>query len=578
MKVFNMFQKIILSVSLPMCLLIWQCKPGTKASTDLDGNQLRPVSPPQDYCVTLEKITFEGGLAKYEGDAADADSRLLGPQMYGRVCALSTEDNAIKKEDLDIRDRAVNCKSFFFTQHNEPVDGSFLSLDDLEIILSAYAEDKVESLPPEDLIEMYTSLQPAPRVEIDRLLLDFDEGKVKGEYAALVNTRHTIRLKDRRNHRILFIFLPVFENSDGFCDGPHDPVFMSEITTDGFSYGEGKSPGKAEVLDRHFAKRPFSPVYRKFRLSKSNICLKNSLLSFFLGTPAAATFHFKIERKACASEQPIANSIHIPTEEGGGENENQSPANNGNPAASPVAGNSPSQGFSYNHLAQPNKYCVKLSSANKSTPQGRNWDVAFSGGASGGNIESQPELYGRVCATTADDIALAAKNSELSAATSATKASQILKTKLQNCQNLWFEKNSARLGARARILEMSFANIISSLSSSIETSVSNFYLQDEGSTAAVTVGTANENSDVMLIFAPIIDADIFPDSEATGDDVLEPGSFASNSPYPVVLRIPASDIPASGSITKQAGFSFSSGASEGGNLDFNFEISRGVCP
>ncbi len=526
-----------------------QC--GDKQSPALDGRVVSQVSLPQDYCVTLEKIVYDGDHADIrQGNVDDPSSQLLGPKLYGRVCAAPSEDDYILIEDLEVQDRTQNCKDFFSVRDDDPVNGWGLTINELGSLLQSYLPDKLASLPEDDLVAMYRGDSDAPGVLLDRTRYENEEI----EYATVVNVSRTIRLEDRRNHRIIFVFMPIFEETDSFCALTNDPVFKPVKSEDGFDTAEDL-PGIDQVLDRHFDANPRLPVRRSYTMSTDGTCVGAVP---FGGPSGSATFVFKIERNACANET-VGTNTPRPSTIPSPENPGTTTPTPENPDTTPPGEEVTPPSTTYNHSDPAlSNYCVRLNSATPSTPSGYSWERNASS-------SPDPELYGRVCATSSNDPAL-------------QNGSEIL-DKLQNCQDLWFKKDDIDLYFTSST-ELFFANLGGE--NSREVTIRDLYRDARTPSNTVTVGVENNSSDIMLVFLPIVDADSLEPNEDIGDDLLDPRdeleSF-TNTSYPAVIRIPASEVnDDGGSLTKQANFGFTDSFNEGGNLNFSFEVTTGSCP
>ena len=101
---------------------------------------------PGHACITLEKITYDGSFS----EALDGDSP--EPELYGRVCGVTTEDETLLNDKDSAKDRLQNCKNFFFVKDSSPLDAAAIgdgtaTIDFLEILgLNLLTDDAKELL------------------------------------------------------------------------------------------------------------------------------------------------------------------------------------------------------------------------------------------------------------------------------------------------------------------------------------------------------------------------------------------------------------------------------------------------
>ena len=74
---------------------------------------------PGHACITLEKITYDGSFSEalLEDDGPE-------PELYGRVCGVTSENKALLDDKHSVIDRLQDCKNFFFVKDSSPLDAA----------------------------------------------------------------------------------------------------------------------------------------------------------------------------------------------------------------------------------------------------------------------------------------------------------------------------------------------------------------------------------------------------------------------------------------------------------------------
>ena len=233
----------------------------------LDGNILPATSEPKSFCVTLDNIEVQGDFEGSQGIKlfGVADEGGPEPELYGRVCGVASEDEYITKGDISVQEQTQNCKDFWVHKDHEPFGSPILPFESIAMVVKKILPDLVEILPPGDLVDSYR-WSDAPKflslfdedecpalAELMKDPIDTDapaklglldilratasdfvsenscvmktiqsiSDKAKAEESLEpswnmgknpIGTRHTITVKDKHNHRMLIVVLPILDD------------------------------------------------------------------------------------------------------------------------------------------------------------------------------------------------------------------------------------------------------------------------------------------------------------------------------------------------------------------------------
>ena len=154
-----------------------------KADTSNLGVDLPEAGYSQKYCATLESIAlagdFEAGLAK-------------SPELYGRVCASTSQDKLLLNKKLDLNSRLSACKDLWREYDNDVFTRRWI------VSLASRVSDIFENAELQAISKMYKGDNDPPQLKTD-----LNHTILKGE---------TLSLRDHRNHRLIVIFLPIIDD------------------------------------------------------------------------------------------------------------------------------------------------------------------------------------------------------------------------------------------------------------------------------------------------------------------------------------------------------------------------------
>ena len=148
---------------------------------------------PGHACITLEKITYDGSFS----EALDGDSP--EPELYGRVCGVTSENEALLDDKHSVIDRLQDCKNFFFVKDSSPLDAAAFgdgtaTIDLLETLgLDLLPEDA------KDLFDSYKGTVAAPTT--------FATGAKEKD----INISYKFMVADKLNHFFVIMFLPILD-------------------------------------------------------------------------------------------------------------------------------------------------------------------------------------------------------------------------------------------------------------------------------------------------------------------------------------------------------------------------------
>ncbi len=247
---------------------------GVTELSDVDNFVLKPGAEMQHYCLTLESIEregnfrhqpirdFLGGLLKVYADSDDNS----GPDLFGKICVSTSEDENIMADEGGAAEKLQDCQDLWFQSDNDP----FLGVGD---------EGRIDKL----MAGIAKKLLPEELESIEELRIDTYKGlsdPVKMRDTKLdLNISKTLGLYDRRNQRIIVVFLPIGDDDPG-------KDFILYPDGEGFLTPKDHYPAYATFQDSEFVNKDI--VKRTLTLrdpaGKSNAKLR---------------FAFKVERKAC---------------------------------------------------------------------------------------------------------------------------------------------------------------------------------------------------------------------------------------------------------------------------------------
>ena len=323
---------------------------GGSGDNSLDDLGLDITATPQDYCLSFKKLEL------------DKDRRL-----YGLLCGVTSEDEYITLSDTEVSEKLRNCRPFFYKRDDSPVASGAIEYSLLQQLVEALAPDMKESLPPADLLSLYdsgdaSSAPPAPKIS-----------KGETEY----DIHRSFKLKDKRNHRVLLIALPIFSAVSVACDTflgfptskhVYDCVFYPR---EGFTSPASSFPGVLEIRDQDFYDNPHQVQKRVLVMGRKD--KQNQKISF----------HFELRREACATESGPIELSYLP----------KSPADEDPSAPSVPEGPAPPP-----PVALSNPHCVRLNSLSAGATGA--WDGPFPSYST-----YRGEIYGQIYAQGTADTA-----------------------------------------------------------------------------------------------------------------------------------------------------------------------------
>ena len=133
---------------------------------------------PGHACITLEKITYEGSFI----EPADPE-----PELYGRVCGATSENEALLDDKHSVIDRLQDCKNFFFVKDSSPLDAAAFGDGTATIgLLDTLGLD----LLPEEAKDLFDSYKGADAPTT------FDSGKTEKD----IDISYKFMVADKLNH------------------------------------------------------------------------------------------------------------------------------------------------------------------------------------------------------------------------------------------------------------------------------------------------------------------------------------------------------------------------------------------
>ena len=464
------------------------------------------AATPQDYCVSFKKLVVEGRSRK----------------LYGALCGVTSEDEFILLDEAQITDRLRNCRPFFYERDETPLYSNTFDEDLIGALLAIFAPDMKDKLPPDDLLALYDSGDSEPPLieKGEHWEGEHWEGEDDGAYAtSWTDINWTFRLKDKRNHRVILLALPILSAESTACGNIfwifpdlRKPIDCVLLPYEGFSSKPGEYPGILQIMDKDFYDNPFVPQEKilVFRESEDD--------------EDSVSFHFEVERGACENESPPA---FFPRPEPQSPAPPEGPETPGD-SKEPVAVGPPPPPSDDESLGEP--YCLLLDTI--SVDEDGVWDE-------NGRSPDKVELYGKVCAE--------GNGSEV-------------------C--LWKEEGDSGT-----------PKIWADRSRSVNTKE--------------TLRLENAGDPISLRFYSIYDYDSFgtdrdpDDNSNNNDDLLHPtGSYEGTYPdeaavFPLSASSLANDgdsLTPSPSVTFQLSNDDADEDIAGGQVHFNFTLTRGVCP
>ncbi len=167
-----------------------------KANNGKEGGTLQLPSAPRNYCVTLETLVLAGDFETEPG--------LTDPELYGAICAISSEDPFIAVDNTSLQTRLQNCEYLYFVRDND-VFASGLVLNAASIVTDFFDSNDLQ-----DLSAMLTGAASPTEQATDTTYN--------------LNTKATIRIQDFKNRPILLATI-FMADDDLITDDPfYDPT------------------------------------------------------------------------------------------------------------------------------------------------------------------------------------------------------------------------------------------------------------------------------------------------------------------------------------------------------------------
>ena len=152
-----------------------------KADTSKLGVDLPQVNA--KYCATLESIALAGDFERGPGK---------NPELYGRICASTSQDKMLLNEKLDLNSRLSACKDLWREYDDNVFAASWI------VSVVSRISDIFKNAQLQAISKMYEGDNSPPTLATDRNHLI-----MKGQ---------TLSLSDYLNHRLIVIFLPIIDD------------------------------------------------------------------------------------------------------------------------------------------------------------------------------------------------------------------------------------------------------------------------------------------------------------------------------------------------------------------------------
>lgn len=155
-----------------------------KADTSKLGVDLPEAGYSRKYCATLETINLAGDFERSPTGK--------NPELYGRICASTSQDKLLLNKKLDLNSRLSACKDLWREYDDDVFASSWI------VSLASRVSDIFENAELQAISKMYEGDKDPPtlKTNVNHLIL-------KGE---------TLSLTDYKNHRLIVIFLPIIED------------------------------------------------------------------------------------------------------------------------------------------------------------------------------------------------------------------------------------------------------------------------------------------------------------------------------------------------------------------------------
>ena len=154
-----------------------------KADTSQLGVDLPEAGYNRKYCATLESIALAGDFERSPLDES--------PELYGRICASTSQDKLLLNKKLDLNSRLSACKDLWREYDDDVFAASWI------VSLASRVSDIFKNASLQAISKMYEG-NDAPELATDR--------------NHLIQKGETLSLTDYRNHRLIVIFLPIIDD------------------------------------------------------------------------------------------------------------------------------------------------------------------------------------------------------------------------------------------------------------------------------------------------------------------------------------------------------------------------------
>lgn len=155
-----------------------------KKDTSKLGVDLPEAGYNRKYCATLETIVLAGDFERGPGRE--------DPELYGRICASTSQDKLLLNNKLDLNSRLGGCKDLWREYDDDVFAAKWI------VSLASRVSDIFKDAQLQAISKMYKGNKSPPTLVTDSRHLI-----MKGE---------TLSLRDHRNHRLIVIFLPIIDD------------------------------------------------------------------------------------------------------------------------------------------------------------------------------------------------------------------------------------------------------------------------------------------------------------------------------------------------------------------------------
>lgn len=154
-----------------------------KADISNLGVDLPEAGYSRKYCATLESIALAGD---FERSPTDKD-----PELYGRICASTSQDKLLLNNKLDLNSRLGACKDLW----------------------REYDDDVFAANLIKKLVGRFSGIFRNPKLlAISKMYQGNDTPTLVTNRTHLIMKGETLSLSDHRNHRLIVIFLPIIDD------------------------------------------------------------------------------------------------------------------------------------------------------------------------------------------------------------------------------------------------------------------------------------------------------------------------------------------------------------------------------